>query len=302
MNSFWNGWIIGLTLLTVAGICWLLLANRRSDNKAKRGGNAERTATSATEKTTGHNYDGIEEYDNPLPLWWFNLFIGSIIFSVGYLIAYPGFGSYAGILGWTSDNQWQAESAVVDAQFAEQYGRFAQLDLTVLAADPQAKKMGKRLFANNCAACHGADASGNIGFPNLRDKDWLYGGSPDQIAMSIAQGRQAAMPVWGAVLNEQQIKDVTAHVLNISGTGVASAAGATVYNSYCIGCHGVTAEGNTLLGAPKLTDAVWLYGNSVENISKSIREGRTGKMPAHAEVISAEKIKLLTAYVYGLSM
>jgi len=290
MTSFWNLWIIVLTSISFVGLTWILFANRKREQQP-------------TDKTTGHNYDGIEEYDNPLPAWWFYMFVITIVWGVGYLVVYPGMGNFPGLLGWTQLQQHAREVATADANFQAMRDRYLALPVEDIAADPAVRKMGMRMFANNCAQCHGADGKGSYGFPNLADNDWLYGGSPADIKASISQGRQAAMPAWGSVIGEQGVSDVTAYILSINGReadGARAKAGAQVFQTYCVACHGADASGNPALGAPNLKDGIWLYGGTPENIGHSVRAGRNGVMPAHQDVLSEDKIHILAAYVYGL--
>ena len=286
MSSFWSGWIIVLTLGTIIGMFWLLLGNRT------RPGNED--------AKTGHVYDGIEEYDHPLPMWWLYLFILTLVFSLGYLVLYPGLGNYKGLLGWTQEKQWQDENEKLDAKFNVQLEKYATIPVEELAKDKKARRSGQRIFSAHCATCHGADAGGNTGFPNLRDKDWLWGGTPDLIVETITKGRKGNMPAWKNILSEQQLNDV-ATWLSTTEPANKKPAGAQVFATYCAACHGTEAKGNTLLGAPNLTDNIWLYGGGLGEIKATILNGRNGQMPAHENFIGPEKIHLLAAYVYGLS-
>ncbi len=291
MSNFWSLWIIVITVGSLIGLLWLLLANRKIDS------------TKADQKT-GHEYDGIEEYDNPLPAWWMNMFLLSIVFAAIYLIAYPGLGNFKGLLGWTQEKQWQAEVTKADAQFLAMYNSFPELTVAGLAGEEQAVKMGKRLFANNCAICHGSDAGGSKGYPNLTNGVWLYGGSPEQIYTSINDGRRGAMPPWGESLGEENVKLVSNYVRDLGANQAqadANTQGKTIYATYCAACHGGSGEGNIYLGAPNLADDVWLYGGSDAEIFESISLGRSGEMPAHKDLLSPEKVNLLAAYVYSLS-
>ena len=301
MSLFWSCWIVGLTLTNLALLLWILLANRK-------------VAVSDTEpseaKTTGHVYDGIEEYDNPLPRWWFGLFIATFVFAAGYLIIFPGLGLYKGIEwkdsgAWTSVGELRGHQAEAAALYSETYGAFAAMPVADLAKNPDALKMGVRLFSNNCAICHGADGGGNVGFPNLTDKDWLYGGTPEKILETITHGRKAAMPAWGTLLGEEGVVDVTEYVLSLSGTKhdtEKAEAGAKLFSTNCVACHGADGKGNQLVGAPNLTDEIWLYGGEPQTIRQTIRSGRNGVMPAQEELLKEDKIHLLAAYVYSLSL
>ena len=296
MSVFWNVWIIGLTTINLILIIWVLFANRKvavSDDEAPEN------------KTTGHVYDGIEEYDNPLPKWWFMLFVITIIFAVIYLALYPGLGSWKGFWGWTSKNQLENEQRVAFEKHQQSYGVFLKTPIEELVDEPRAMKMAQRIFANNCAVCHGADGSGYLGFPNLTDKDWLYGGSPEKIKETLVNGRQAAMPAWQAVIGEAGIANTTEYVLSLSGRehdAAKAAIGQKLYAQNCVACHGVDGKGLQAVGAPNLTDDIWLYGGEPAHIRQSLRVGRNGLMPAQAERLREDKIHLLTAYVYSLSL
>ncbi|MGI9295695.1 MAG: cytochrome-c oxidase, cbb3-type subunit III [Pseudomonadales bacterium] len=299
MSAFWSAWIIVLTVITLVGIIWILFANSKTDDLGGK-------------PTTGHVYDGIEEYNNPLPAWWLYLFVATIVFGVGYLAAYPGLGSYSGFLGWTQIKQWEKELDVADKKYSSLFAQYADTPVEELSSNPAAMKMGRRLFANNCAQCHGSDARGSYGFPNLTDSSWLYGSSAETIKASISDGRLAAMPGWVAALEEEGVTQVSAYVLSLGG-GVADEHGSQAvdaaalqegqkkFQMFCVSCHGAEAKGSTQFGAPDLTDEDWLYGGSMEQVAHSIRSGRNGQMPAHKDLISANKIHLLTAYVYSLS-
>ena len=290
MARFWSLWVIVLTSLTIDLITWLLFAHRSRENPEGR--------------TTGHVYDGIEEYDNPLPAWWFGMFLLTILFGVGYLIVYPGMGNFKGILGWTSIEQHEREVARADEKYRDMRDRYLAMPIEEIAQDPAVRKMGMRMFGNNCAQCHGSDAKGAYGFPNLTDDDWIYGGTPEAIKATLINGRQAAMPAWGAILGDQGITETTAYVMSLSGRDVDEsllAAGEKHYQTYCAACHQADGTGNQALGAPNLTNGIWLYGGSAEQIAHTLRAGRNGAMPAFQDTLSEDKIHILTAYVYGLN-
>ena len=300
MTSFWSWYISILSLGTIAALTWLLFATR----KGQRPDNVE--------ETTGHSYDGIEEYDNPLPRWWFMLFVATIIFALGYLVLYPGLGNFKGILpgyedGWTGVNQWKKEMAKADEQYGPLFAKYAAMPLEEVAQDEQALKMGSRLFASNCSVCHGSDAKGSYGFPNLTDNDWLYGGDPETIKTTILHGRQAAMPAWKDVIGEEGVKNAAAYVRSLAdlkqpeGIAVDLAAGQKIYQTNCAVCHGPDGKGLQAMGAPNLTDRVWLYGSSFAQVQQSIRHGRNGQMPAQEAFLGNDKVHLLAAYVYSLS-
>lgn len=295
MSAFWSAWITVITLAVVFGVTWLLLATRKSE-----------TSKEETDQTLGHEFDGIQEYDNPLPRWWFQLFLATVIFSLGYLALYPGLGNYKGLLGWTSANQWEEEMAHAEEVYKPVFAKYAALSVEELnqPGNETGLKMGQRMFSNNCAVCHGQGGQGAYGFPTLTDSDWLYGGEPAQIIATIVNGRRGAMPAWGPVLGEDGVQDVTNYVLSLSGKTVdteAAARGQTQFNTLCAACHMPTGKGMQALGAPNLTDNVWLYGGDFEQVAHSIRAGRAGVMPAHKDLLSEDKIKLISAYVYSLS-
>lgn len=296
MGIFWNFWIIGLTLTNLVLVLWVLLANRKI---------AVSDQDEAENKTTGHVYDGIEEYDNPLPRWWFIMFIGTFIYAGAYLLVYPGLGSWPGLFGWTSVKELRGHQQQADARYADTFGTYANTPIEELAQNPEAMKMGLRLFSNNCAVCHGADGGGNYGFPNLTDHDWLYGGTPEKIKESITLGRKGAMPGWAALIGETGVVNVSEYVLQISGQehdAARAELGAKVYTQNCVACHGVDGKGNQALGAPNLTDDIWLYGGEPQDIRVSVRVGRNGEMPAQQELLKPDRIHLLAAYVYSLSL
>jgi cytochrome c oxidase cbb3-type subunit 3 len=290
MSSFWSWWIIILTSVSIFLIFWLLMANRSG-------------APADPEQTTGHAADGIEEYDNPMPYWWFLMFLFTIIFAIGYLIAYPGMGNFKGLLNWSQIDQWERSVAAAEERFGALRFKYLAMPVEEVAKDRQARKMGQRMFANNCAQCHGADARGSNGFPDLSDSDWIWGGTPDSIKTSITNGRIAAMPAWGPMLGDDGVRDTAAFVMSLSGREVdadQAVAGKEKYDMICIACHGADGTGNPMLGAPNLANGIWLYGGDTEQVMNSIREGRNGVMPAHTDLLSEDKIHLITAYIYSL--
>lgn len=295
MSVFWNIWIIGLTLICLGLVLWVLLANRKV---------AVTDEEDPENRTTGHVYDGIEEFDNPLPRWWFNLFIITFVFAGVWLVLYPGLGSFPGILGWTSTGELARDQEVAKATYEKSYGVFREMSVDELVHDNRAMKMGTRLFADNCAVCHGADGGGNYGFPNLTDKDWLYGGTPEAIKATITNGRSGNMPAWAGILDEAKMADLTEHVLNLSGqehNAKAAANGAVLFKQNCSSCHGTDAKGMHSFGAPNLTDTIWLYDGTREGILQTLRNGRANQMPAQHDKLVSDKIHVLTAYVYSLS-
>lgn len=295
MSPGLSAFIIVLTTLNVVGAVWLMLAMRKRTG-SEAGPGAE---------TTGHVWDGdLGEYNNPLPRWWLWLFFISVAFAVGYLVLYPGFGSYAGRLGWTSVNQHAELQRNAEAQAQQIFARFRGKSIEELRADPQVHAIGRNLFANNCALCHGADGHGNVGFPNLADKDWLYGNSAEQLEATIGGGRTGIMIAWQQVLGNEGVENVLAYVLSLSGRKLPAgdaAAGQALYATNCSACHGADGKGNVAIGAPNLTDQTWLYGGSVDAVRTSIANGRQGQMPAQGERLGAERVRLLAAYVLSLA-
>lgn len=302
MSTFWSWYISLLTLGTIAALFWLIFATRKGE------------PDSSSEKTMGHAFDGIEEYDNPLPKWWFMLFLGTLFFGIAYLILYPGLGNWKGILpgyegGWTQVKEWQREMGQAEEKYGPIFARYAAMPITEVAQDEGALKMGSRLFANYCAICHGSDAKGALGFPNLTDTTWRWGGEPETIKASILHGRTATMPAWLQVIGEVGVQDVAAFVRqDLAGLPLPAdeqadrEAGKAIYASTCVACHGAGGEGMAQLGAPSLTQpGGWIYGSSLTQLQQTIRHGRNGQMPAQEGYLGNDKVHLLAAYVYSLS-
>lgn len=294
-DFFSSGWSIYIAVATVVGLaaCLLLLIV------------AARRRVMASDNSTGHVWDeDLRELNNPLPRWWMGLFVLTIVFSAGYLVVYPGLGSMAGTFGWTSLSQYQAEQAKARAAAAPLYASFAAMPAEALAKNPQAMGIGERLFANNCATCHGSDARGSKGFPNLTDSDWLWGGTPEKIAETIAEGRQGMMPPMAAAVGSAaDVRNLANHVLSLSGSphnAIAAAEGRSKFLA-CAACHGPQGKGNTALGAPNLADAVWLHGWGEDAIVAMVNNGKTNVMPAHKDRLSPEQVRVLAAYVWSLS-
>ncbi len=290
MSTFWSLWVMALVTLTEVG-SWLLL---QSNRKVPPGEGA----------TTGHEWDGIEELNNPLPYWWYMMFILSLLFLVAYLVLYPGFGNFPGVLGWSSTGAWKQEVLEAEKEFGPLFARYGAMSVEQLQQEPQALKMGQRIFATNCSVCHGSAATGSFGFPNLTDSEWLYGGTAEAIETTILKGRNGQMPEWGPILGDLKVKQVAAHVVSISGGSADPAlatAGSEVFASICAACHGADGKGNQLMGAPDLTNAIWLYGGTLGQIEHSITAGRAGQMPVFGEKLGAQKVRIVAAYVYSLS-
>lgn len=259
---------------------------------------------------TTHVWDeDLTEFNNPLPRWWLWLFILSIVFALGYLALFPGLGNYRGLLGWSSASEVAGDDSAARAAFEQRFVKYQGRSLHDISKDPVAMATAKNLFALNCSACHGSDARGAKGFPNLTDQDWLWGGSEETVYQTIAQGRFNAMPAWGPVLGKDGVEQVVAYVLSLSGrelkgthgSAALAAAGKERFTTMCTACHGVDGKGNQAMGAPNLTDAVWLHGSSVNDIRETIAMGRNNQMPAHLERLGETKVRLLAAYVLSLS-
>jgi cytochrome c oxidase cbb3-type subunit III len=263
----------------------------------------------APQETTHVWDDDLTEYNNPMPRWWLWLFILSIVFALAYLALFPGLGNYRGLLNWTSVSQFAAEDTAARDAFEQRFAAGKDKSLVELSKDPAAMTTAKNLFALNCSSCHGSDARGAKGFPNLTDQDWLWGGSEQTVYQTIAQGRNNAMPGWGAVLGADGVEQVMAFVLSLSGRELEGpsasadfvAAGKVRFTTMCSACHGADGKGNQALGAPNLTDSVWLHGGSVDDIRETIAKGRNNAMPAHLERLGNTKVRLLAAYVLSLS-
>jgi cytochrome c oxidase cbb3-type subunit 3 len=294
-SGFWTWFISLVTILSIIGLFWLVL---RCSKKVSAD-DAENI------ETTGHVWDeDLVELNTPLPKWWFYMFIGSLIWGAIYLVFYPGLGTYAGILGWTQAKQFENEIQVASDTYGPLYEKFKNTELIALSKDDAALKIGERLFASYCTTCHGSDARGARGYPNLRDDDWLYGGAPEAIKTTLMKGRQGAMPAWGPMLDEEQLFNVVTYVEQLSGREVdnsRSSLGAEVFKLYCSGCHGADGKGNFMFGAPNLTDDIWLYGGSQKKIRESINLGRSSNMPPHQEFLGETKVHILAAYIYSLS-
>ena len=296
MTSGWSLFIILVTLVYIVGCVWLLRWTAKPKSAGEKiGGGAD----------TGHVWDkDLREYNNPLPSWWLTLFYITIVFAIGYLVLYPGLGSFAGLKGWTSSGQYQAERAAAEAKANAYLAQFASMTVPQLAADPKAMATARNLFQVNCAMCHGSDGGGAKGFPNLTDKNWQWGGDPDTVVQTITAGRIAAMPAWGPVLGQQGVDQAEAYVEQLAGQphdAVLAAAGRTVFETNCAACHGVDGKGNPLVGAPNLTDDVWLYGGDPATLKLTITAGRNGQMPAFGERLGPERVRLLAAYAIHLS-
>jgi cytochrome c oxidase cbb3-type subunit 3 len=295
VSDFWSWFLIALVALNLAGCVWLLWYTSK-----------RRGSSLPTGETTGHVWDGdITEYNKPLPRWWINLFYLTIAFTIGYVALFPGLGNVDGKLGWSSQAQHDAEKAKADALFAERYAKYEAMPVAEIARSPEALAVGRNLFANNCAQCHGSDGRGARGFPNLTDEVWLYGRDEPTLLATITHGRQAVMPALGAAVGDDAaVTAVATYVQSLSGRAVDSglaAVGRSKFETVCAACHGVDGKGNPALGAPNLTDADWLYGPDLATIREGILNGRNGQMPAFEPVLGDKRIRLVAAYVHALA-
>lgn len=301
MSDFVNsGWAAYVTVLVIAGIVFcvfvLAVASRR---KLLPGEDPKQPGT------TGHIWDGdLVEMNNPLPRWWVGLFIITIVFAVAYLLLYPGLGSSAGQLGWTRINQYEKEVAAGNEAIAKVYAEYASAKVEDLARDPKAMAIGERLFVNNCAVCHGSDAKGSKGFPNLADNDWLGSGAPDYIESTIINGREGNMPPMAAAVGSpDDVRNVAHYVLSLSGSphnSIAAELGRTKFAA-CAACHGPDGKGNAAIGAPNLTDKIWLHGWGEAAIIDIVTHGKHSVMPQQGSRLTAAQVHVLAAYVWGLS-
>ncbi len=290
-SGFWQWYIFILVVLSIAA-CFVLISWMSRGKKPTK------------VETMGHEWDGIEELNNPLPMWWLYMFYITLFFGIGYLLLYPGSGVFGGAFKWSETGQYDQEMRVAEQKYGPLFEKYRTQELAAVAANPEALNMGKRLFMTYCTGCHGSDAGGGPGYPNLRDSDWLYGGEPEQIKASIMNGRSGAMPAWGAMLGQEGVFNVSEYVISLSGrkaSADAAAAGKEKFQQVCAACHGADGKGNQALGAPNLTDNIWLYGGSQAAIMKTISEGRNGRMPAHGEFLGEAKVHLLAAYIWSLS-
>ena len=318
MTSFWSWWVIILTVFSIVACFVIITLNLKNYTHVGEG------------ESMGHEFDGIEELNNPLPKWWTYTFYFILVWSIGYLVLMPGLGNWQGLLGWKSSNQGittlaeskrlsdlakeqgllvklDQEMKKADEVFAPVFKKLADMPIMELAYDDEGFKVGQRLYLQNCALCHGSDARGSDGFPNLRDNDWLYGDSPETIKETLLHGRKAQMPGWEAALGEQGIQEMTEYVLRLAGRKVndkLADAGQAKF-AMCAACHGPDGKGslahNLPFGAPNLTDNIWLYGGSRSTVEETLRYGRNGVMPAWKDVLGEDKVHVISSYIYNIS-
>ncbi len=292
-SNFWAIYVAGITLVSILACALLLWFS----GKAK--------AMTASDNTTGHVWDGdLREMNNPLPRWWVWLFVITIVFALAYLVMYPGAGTFKGQLGWTSQGQHEAEVAKGNKDVEPLYARFNGMKPEEVSQDPKAMAIGERLFMNNCAQCHGSDARGSKGFPNLTDGDWLHGGDPDKIKETLVKGRIGNMPPMAAAVGTpDDVRNVAHYVLSLSNSphdSLRASLGKSKFGA-CAACHGADGKGNQALGAPNLTDDIWLHGWGENAIVAMVNNGKVNQMPAQADKLTESQIHVLASYVWGLS-
>jgi cytochrome c oxidase cbb3-type subunit III len=310
VSSFWSLWVIVITLASIAGCALLLLFTGRIKVASKQG--AKDGTGKPAVGVTGHVWDGdLQEYNNPLPKWWSNLFWITIVFALVYLVLYPGLGTFPGVLGWTSAGAYAKERTEFDDRIKPLYEKYAKMDVEQIAADAAARQTGQRMFLTYCSPCHGSDAGGAKGFPNLTDKNWMYGGSPENIITTITGGRMGVMPAFGPVLGEEGVRNAVAYVrslTNLPHDNLKAQLGKPIFETTCAACHGVDGKGNQAIGAPNLTSGVWLFGSSEKAMIEGVTNGHNTTfaggptpMPSFKDTLSPTQIRILAAYVWGLS-
>ena len=300
MSGAWSWYVIALIVLNIGGCAWLLwwTARRRPGDPLP--------------EDTSHVWDGdLTEYNKPLPKWWINLFWITIVFGLAYLAWYPGFGAFAGYGRWSSQAEHDKQKAADDAKLESTFAPYKGRPIDQLAGDPAALKLGRSIFNNTCATCHGSSAQGAIGYPNLADDIWHWGSTPDAVLTTVLDGREGVMPEWGTVLTgiggENAVDYVVAYVRTLSQpqgslhNDYMAAQGKSLYEGVCVACHGVEGKGNPAMGAPDLTDDYWMYGDSKESLHQTVATGRRGSMPAHRALLGETRARLAAAYVWSLS-
>ena len=295
MPAFWHWFVAGGTILFVLWCAWLIAWSAKQGPK-----------NVADDQVVGHKWDGdLQEWNNPAPKWWLYLYFITIAWAIGYLIAFPGLGAWNGTLGWSQQSQYESEMQAAASRYEPIYEEFAAMDFEELAKHPDANKLGKSLYASYCTTCHGSDARGATGYPNLTDDDWLWGDSEAAITATLKNGRNAVMPALAPALGgEQGVENMISYVQSLSGLVEADAdalSAKPMFVALCSACHTADGTGNPMLGAPNLTDDIWLYGSSDEAIRTTLTQGRNGIMPAHGDLLGENRTKILAAYVYSLS-
>lgn len=295
MTTFWHWFIAAGTIAFVIWCVWLIRWSTRQGPQNR-----------ADEDLVGHRWDGdLEERNNPAPKWWLYLYVITIVWAVGYLVVYPGLGSFGGTMGWSQTGQYEDEMQAATERYEPIYARFASMDFNALGADADALRLGRSLFTSYCIACHSSDARGASGYPNLTDDDWLWGDSEATITATISTGRNSTMPVLAAALGgDQGIDNMVRYVQSLSGAAEADSAAMSaqpMFVAFCSACHTAAGTGNQAMGAPNLTDDVWLYGGSTDAVRTTIVQGRNGVMPGHGELLGDSRTRILAAYIASLS-
>jgi cytochrome c oxidase cbb3-type subunit III len=293
VSDFWADYVAAAAILGILGCALLLWLTAR------------KKVASSADNTTGHVWDeDLREANNPLPMWWVGLFVITMAFGAAYLVFYPGLGRFNGRLGWSATDQYQREVADADKALSPIYAAYAAEPVEEIAADPKAMAIGERLFMNNCAQCHGSDARGSKGFPDLTDDDWLHGGTPDKIVESITHGRVGEMPPMAAAVGSpDDVKNLAQYVLSLSGKSTDSVRAELGKSHFtaCAACHGIGGVGNQDIGAPRLNDNIWLHGFGEQAIIDMINNGKHNVMPAQEGRLTEAQIKVVASYVWGLS-
>lgn len=291
VSGFWNIYVMLLVALSLLFCLFVLMSNNKRED--------------GPVELHGHVWDeNLAEYNNPLPRWWLYLFWITLIFAVVYLALYPGFGNYKGVLNWTSVGQYETELAQAEENYGPIFAKYRDMDVAAVAADPEAHGTGERLFLTYCAQCHGSDARGARGFPNLVDNAWQWGGDPEAIKATITNGRYGVMTPFGSVLGPEGVRDVAHYVRSRNGLAhdsLRAQRGEESFQQNCVACHGADAQGMPVMGAPNLTDNVWLWGSTEAAIIETVTHGRMNRMPGFGEFLGEDKVHLLGAYVWGLS-
>ncbi len=294
MPAFWHWFVAAGTIAFIIWCIWLVGWSSKQGPK-----------NVADDDLVGHKWDGdLEEWNNPAPKWWLYLYFITIFWAVGYMIAYPGFGNFKGMLGWSQEGQYEAEMQAAAANYEPIYAKYAAMEFETRAADPDAQALGRSLYASYCTTCHGSDARGASGYPNLTDDDWLWGNTEADLVTTLEKGRAGVMPVLAPALGgEEGIDNMVSYVQSLSGGELDAGAQSAqpMFVALCSACHGADGKGNKIFGAPNLTDDIWLYGGSDEAIRETIVKGRNGVMPAHGDLLGEDRTRILAAYIYSLS-
>lgn len=292
MSDGWGWFVAVLTILSMLGCLWLIVFTNR-----------QRQSPEEIQKSEAHVWDeDVRELNNPLPMWWLWLFVITLIWGAGYLLWYPGLIAFGGISDWSQEQQYEEEIAAAEARYAPIFARFGSMEIEALADNEEAMDIGRSLFANYCAQCHGSNAQGARGFPNLVDEEWIWGSAPAQIEHSILKGRNAVMPALApAIGSEEELAEMIDYVQGLADGQDTSSPAHAKYMTLCIACHGPAGTGNVALGAPNLANDIWLYGSSDDVIHETLSQGRNGVMPAHEELLGTDRTRILAAYIYGLS-